>query len=195
MNSNKKVDKNLSYRNFSPFYERALAESKRGDNVLKIVEKEIDKRKMVAFSQLSAEQRMVEKDLYALRMTQRRIWEEKKKRNRRALSESGLDEIHRLQFQGRFSSTSELIGTPCARKSSILPPLNQSRTTTASPKIPPSYASLQKWDNPCSLTRSSKQYARRSVSAPTFITDSPVTYSSNHSSSFTEPKTGFNNDY
>ena len=193
MTSNKKLDKNLSYRNFSPFYERALAESKRGDNVLKIVEKEIDKRKMVAFSQLSAEQRMVEKDLYALRMTQKRIWEEKKKRNRRAFSETGLDEMHRLRFQGRFASTSELIGTPCARKSTVLPPLNQSRTTTASQKTPPSYVSLQKWANPSSLPRSNTQLARRSISAPTFITESGLTYS-NYSASFTEPNAGFNDN-
>ena len=182
MGSNKKIDKNLSFRNFSPFYERALAESKRGENILKIIEKDIDKRKMIAYSQLSAEQRIVQKDLLALKMAQRRICEDRRKRNRRAVSESGLDEIEHRRLQRRFTSMdqlTEISSNPSARKSGgILPPLHQNKYTITSKQSSPqkmafSDVSVPKWNNRSSL---SKNIATRSVSAPTFVTNSPMPY-------------------
>ena len=205
MGSTKKVDKSLSFRNFSPFYERALAESKRGDNVLKLIERDIDKRKMVAYSQLSAEQRMVEKDLYALKMAQKRIFEDKKKRNRRALSESGLDDIDRRRLERSFTIAEEplheLSSWSRARtSSSTLPPLQPKGNTVTSKRIVQqttgsSQVFASRWDNRSSLTKNNKYLARRSVSAPTFVTDPRMSHAAGSSSSFTDSNTVFDGQF
>ena len=204
MGSTKKIDKSLSFRNFSPFYERALAESKRGENILKLIEKDIDKRKMVAYSQLSAEQRIVEKDLYALRMTQKRIWEDRKKRNRRAFSDSGLDEMERGRLERRFTNTSEIVdGNKCPRirrVSSILPQLTENINTVTSKTFVPrrktsSQSSVPTWDNRSALTRSSKLLTRRSVSAPTFVTESGIPNVASSFKPFTDSNTAFDGQF
>lgn len=204
MGSSRKIDRNLSFRNFSPFYEKALAESKRGENILKIIEKDIDKRKMVAYSQLTAEQRIVEKDLHALKMAQRRIWEDKKKRGRRAVSESGIDDIGRSKPPRRFTSMEELIefdSCPCARKSPVkLPPLQRSKVTVKSSVVVrtkiANIDALKAGRSSQSITaRYHKDLVGRSVSAPAFLKTSEIPFIAGISTSFAQSKNVFDGQF
>lgn len=202
MGSNRKIDKSLSFKNFSPYYERALAESKRGENVLKIMEKDIDRRKMLAYSQLSAEQRLVEKDLHALKMAQRRILEDRRKRNRRAVSESGLDDLERSRLQRHFTSMDSLteinVHPVGKNSSSILPPLRYKRIAISSSTcVPqrrgPSDVFVTK-KNDRSLS-SNERFARRSISAPSFTKTSEIPFMAGCSTSMASSNNVFDGEF
>eukprot|EP00794_Sanderia_malayensis_P020378 gene20378-22387_t len=76
MNRKNKEQQALNFRNFSPFYERALAEGKRDEKILKLTAKDIERRKMIVFAELSSAQRLVAKDLHQLRQAKKKGREE-----------------------------------------------------------------------------------------------------------------------
>ena len=123
MGTKKRVDTNLSFRNFSPFYEKALAVAKREENILRIIEKDIDRNKMIAYSHLRAEQRLVEKDLYELRMARRCAKTENARLGRRALSDTNLLRCHKTGLQGGFLTQDELQKIARKKDSCELPSL------------------------------------------------------------------------
>ncbi len=92
MSTRKDQSGKLSFRNFSPFYEKAMADAKRDENFLKIMAKDIEKRKMISYGQLTAAQRIVERDLFQLKQAKQK---NKEMSLRRARSNTGKDETRR----------------------------------------------------------------------------------------------------
>ncbi len=92
MSTRKDQSGKLSFRNFSPFYEKAMTDAKRDENFLKIMAKDIEKRKMISYGQLTAAQRIVEKDLFQLKQAKQK---NKEMSLRRARSNTGKDETRR----------------------------------------------------------------------------------------------------
>ena len=85
--SKKKTEQALDFRNFSPFYDRAMADARRDENILRLVEKDIERRKWISYSELTAAQRLVQRDLQQLRMAKRKHKEEKLVRQARSMSD------------------------------------------------------------------------------------------------------------
>ena len=139
MDSKRTVSETLNFRNFSPYSEKAVADAKRDENLLKLVKRDIDRRKHVSYSHLMAAQRMVEKDLYELRMSKKRYREERSRREVRSFSDPGLnmkgfgkERVARLLSQGDDLYSNE-DRSDNDRQQTILPKINERKSVVSNP--------------------------------------------------------------
>ena len=76
----------------SNFCDVVVSQVRREENMLKLIEKDIDKRRRLSYSQISSSQRLVERDLYQLRLAQQKHMEERLMRENSTMK---LEEIAR----------------------------------------------------------------------------------------------------
>ena len=141
MDSKRKVNETLNFRNFSPYSEKAVADAKRDENLLKLVKRDIDRRKHVSYSHLMAAQRMVEKDLYELRMSKKRYREERSRREVRSFSDPGLnmkgfgkERVTRLLSRGDELYSNEDLRSNNDRHERMLPMINERKSVVSNPE-------------------------------------------------------------
>eukprot|EP00112_Aurelia_sp_Birch-Aquarium-sp1_P000085 Seg10052.1 transcript_id=Seg10052.1/GoldUCD/mRNA.D3Y31 product="hypothetical protein" protein_id=Seg10052.1/GoldUCD/D3Y31 len=141
MDSKKKINEALTFRNFSPYSEKAVADAKRDENLLKLVKRDIDRRKHVSYSHLMAAQRMVEKDLYELRMSKKRYRDERSRREVRSFSDPGLnmkgfgkERVARLLSPGDDLYSKEKLKDNNDRQEAVLPMINERRSVVSNPE-------------------------------------------------------------